>query len=896
MISELFGLLAAVDVTGKGANRKLGLKANLNRNRIRSISAFSSNSIFYFPCIVSDQCMPEEVGMISRMIEKSYASFVVACIALMPFHRVRSDDQASIEEYLSQFHQNIGMNGGSGAAINKAFRIMDALPMKESFTEAEQRVGDWLLECWHKSLEENSDFVKIVGSEVSLNDMFNESAIDEKTRVIQAKYHEIQDEMNTWGFLGEASDDLFDIEDILDNDDEDDDDEDYDENEFGDDILDESSFDDVYNNAEKAINSVVATAALGNSNTMIQVSRVISAATTEEELKKAQKFAYKYALVDPITGLPITNTVNSLEKKTIDTSVERQRKRITKKAAKQSMNEGIIRLAAQGAQQATDSIKFALESVSENKILSCQSLTKLSSLESKLKKLKNKYTKYLNRYKKKWKENKEKGTNSKLAIRFNNLSIRDPKAFMKQYGEYIKIINKRLKLVEKRRAELRKRKGIKSESAIPDMLTSLEFDTLEYCDRVISESLAAPDDEIFTILDEDTKDDLITNQRRIIRSHQDQHNLDTQEIDRLMKADSIKDREIYKLQRQADSGQQSTRIYKDKYNSMVSRVSTANDERRAAEARTSQLEKERSQLIRDFNAARGADKARYKAELDQKNAEIAALKNGDPLGRKASDSSSDDGSRIDVDYLRNRPQGGVDIRYAKQRKDGKFTTYSKEIFTDMEMKKANEAIPIFTKADIGFVIDETEEVVTRDVLIGIKAYIHRAPSAELVNDIYNCIINKRKFLKFVKFITGEERSLADLMFGFKELRTDALDAKSSSGEWRSAFKRRRRWSKMSIPYLTKEYTPNGTIVMTMNEVEFIRDQYGIDIMRPDHVSMIMDADYLLGFVIVDQANEMVYVTYDGHGYGFQQYTYAMLEREQVQSDRMMRELYRAMAR
>ena len=57
----------------------------------------------------------------------------------------------------------------------------------------------------------------------------------------------------------------------------------------------------------------------------------------------------------------------------------------------------------------------------------------------------------------------------------------------------------------------------------------------------------------------------------------------------------------------------------------------------------------------------------------------------------------------------------------------------------------------------------------------------------------------------------------------------------------------------------------------------------------------MDADFLLGFVIIDQAEEMVYVTYDGHGYGFQQYTYAMLEREHQRSDREMRELYRSIA-
>ena len=219
--------------------------------------------------------------------------------------------------------------------------------------------------------------------------------------------------------------------------------------------------------------------------------------------------------------------------------------------------------------------------------------------------------------------------------------------------------------------------------------------------------------------------------------------------------------------------------------------------------------------------------------------------------------------------------------------------FERSVFTDMDVKKANDALPMFAKATISFVVDDTGEVLNRDLLIGIKAYMHLAPAAELVTDIYNCIINKRKFLRFVKFITGEERSLSDLLFGINELKTDALSNKSESGRWRSAFRSRKRWSKISIPKLMKEYTPNGTLVITMNEVNYLKDQYGIDIMRSDHVKMLMDADFLLGFVIIDQANEMVYVTYDGHGYGFQQYTYNMLEREAQVSQREMMQLYRA---
>ena len=217
----------------------------------------------------------------------------------------------------------------------------------------------------------------------------------------------------------------------------------------------------------------------------------------------------------------------------------------------------------------------------------------------------------------------------------------------------------------------------------------------------------------------------------------------------------------------------------------------------------------------------------------------------------------------------------------------------KSPFTDMDVKKANDAMPMFAKASINFVIDDTGETLQRDLLIGIKAYIHLAPAADLINDIYNCIINKRKFLRFVKFVTGEERSLTDLLFGIRELKTDALSNRTESGKWRSAFRSRRRWAKISVPKLMKEYTPNGTLVITMNEVNYLKDHYGIDIMRPDHVRMLMDADFLLGFVVIDQANEMVHVTYDGHGYGFQQYTYNMLERESQVSQREMMQLYRA---
>lgn len=710
MFSELAGLLASLDISKGSAGNSAKSKARnilmrANKQKIGSISAYSSNSIFYFPTIVSDQMMPSEQAMIIRMIEKNYASFVVACVSLLPVHHISADDSAAITNYLQIFHQNMGMKSVDPNVMAKVFgyaskTLQESTGVSEDDFKAFQ---DFLYECWQKSKETNQDYIKIVSETVSINDMFTKDPIDPRTKLLQEQFNRQNAELEEWGFLGEATADMFDDDMELTDDDYDD--------------LDEEDPDDEDEDPE-----------LNN-------------------------------MIDRMLG------------------------------ENASMNEGNVH-------QSINSIKFSIESVSENKILSCQSLTKLNAMEGKLNKLKGKYAKYLNRYKAKVKENKEEGTKKSLAIRFNNALISNPKAFMQQYGEYIKIINKRLKLIEKRRKTLRDRKGLSESAEVNPLtdLTQMDFDAIDYCIRSIDECITAKDEDIFILTE-------------------------------------AKDDDNY------------TRIKVSEKESLES------DREKLADARD---------LINTYQS----DADSYKEKIQKQDAELKIIK--DAKAKSA----------------RIMPKESI-------------RPFERSVFTDMDVKKANDALPMFAKATISFVVDDTGEVLNRDLLIGIKAYMHLAPAAELVTDIYNCIINKRKFLRFVKFITGEERSLSDLLFGINELKTDALSNKSESGRWRSAFRSRKRWSKISIPKLMKEYTPNGTLVITMNEVNYLKDQYGIDIMRSDHVKMLMDADFLLGFVIIDQANEMVYVTYDGHGYGFQQYTYNMLERAAEISQREMMQLYRA---
>lgn len=1129
MIAELFTLLSTVDSSGSGGTKKFHI--NLNRNHIRSISAYSSNSIFYFTTCIPDDVTPGEMGMISRMLEKSYASFVVTCISLMPFHRVKADDKASIEDYLSQFHQNLNISStrGDAAAMGRFLGLVDSLeesvqlPISEKakgkvnedgdlvpdvcpkcgskigvflqgepiykctnkecgeyfgvvpFNEAAEmedevvsELQDFLMECWEKSRRNCSDYIKIVSETISLNDMYQVDPIDPKTRLMQETYRRNMEELETWGFLGEATADMFDISDealesmsdaeiiqsvmgVSDDDDDDFDLEDL-EDEYEEldamleangagldlkeleaarqqlrenwekehpgipmprghnrahdpkppEILTEDLAADIHSMAMAsgavppiadyqaaaamyddygfsgadfggaaasavggasmmdditagismaakvmmAIGTVAATAAgawcgynVGKLVATIRDTKDIKKINAEIERIRLENNALGKSLYEaatPITvgaigGLAVGGALGynkrrkendaeiaELHQRLLELELHNLQLRDNYKKAKKPLPSGVTKeplllgdklladhnarawkmpkikvpkvklgrkkknetaetLTEGNVKQAIDHIMFSLESVSENKILSCSSLTKLNALESKLNKLKNKYAKYLNRYKKKYQENKKKKSNSKLSIRFNGATITNPKAFMKQFGSYIKIINKRLKLVEKRRAELRKRKGIpegdtKMQEAAMTVITEADFRTLDYIDESIQKQLDAPDSEIFILTEADYEDAF----------HQAADTADYY-------ADLVNtlQAEMYDMQRRIDNlGDIDTGLRKrlnkvlKEYEYEVKRAKHLETEARKSGLKNKRNEKEILELKSQMS--------KLQKERDALAKQIPAPKSGEADFKIA-------GTDANLDYDRRRPKNGLNIARAAANGFTQQKTFGDKVFTDMEMKKANEAVPTFAKASIGFIVDETEQVVNRDVLVGIKVQLHKQPAMDMIDDIYNCLINKRKFLKWVKFISGEEKSLADLLFGFKALKLDAVNS-TGAKRWNSAFRRRQRWSKMSVPYLMKNYTPNGTVVVTMNEVQFIRDEYGLDIMRPDHVKMLMDEGFLLGFVVLDQANEMVYVTYDGHGGEFQQYTYAMLEREQQSTDRMMRELYRSISR
>ena len=199
--------------------------------------------------------------------------------------------------------------------------------------------------------------------------------------------------------------------------------------------------------------------------------------------------------------------------------------------------------------------------------------------------------------------------------------------------------------------------------------------------------------------------------------------------------------------------------------------------------------------------------------------------------------------------------------------------------TDNDCKKANEMVPTSLAVSVN-VKDNGNFGGTVNFVIGIKTILHPVTSDEMVRNIVNGCRHTNKFFNFIRWTTGELTFIKDFVLNMDEIKDDVVNRMSAkeSGWW-SVLKHRKKAAraKKLLP-IGKEMLPNSTIVMSLDEVEMIKSQYGFDLSDPDMMIKLMREYFLLAFVIVDPAQELATFMYDGQNQP-QVMSYAGLERE-----------------
>lgn len=90
----------------------------LTSKKHQSLSKMSKEGIMNFPVLVSDALTIEDASLVSKALEKQFASFTLIAMTMNPYLTVQNGNQATASNYVNKFHQNIDVKGSSTDLIN----------------------------------------------------------------------------------------------------------------------------------------------------------------------------------------------------------------------------------------------------------------------------------------------------------------------------------------------------------------------------------------------------------------------------------------------------------------------------------------------------------------------------------------------------------------------------------------------------------------------------------------------------------------------------------------------------------------------------------------------------------------------------------------------------------
>lgn len=217
---------------------------------------------------------------------------------------------------------------------------------------------------------------------------------------------------------------------------------------------------------------------------------------------------------------------------------------------------------------------------------------------------------------------------------------------------------------------------------------------------------------------------------------------------------------------------------------------------------------------------------------------------------------------------------------------------------DSDVKKANELVP--TMMIVNFISTSFDEPIENQIVVGVKAKIYPVDSVDLLNRIKIKNHDKNGMLKFIRATTREISFVKDFMFAIEKAKIDALSQSkrgSSSKLWKILERRAVKSKFRRTLGQTNDASAISTVVLTQEEVEYLKKTENIDIENPGVIRPIMEAYNLMGVCIVDESMEVAKFIFDTGDDIYENLSFNHLERENNNGlDRKVINLMTKMAR
>lgn len=203
---------------------------------------------------------------------------------------------------------------------------------------------------------------------------------------------------------------------------------------------------------------------------------------------------------------------------------------------------------------------------------------------------------------------------------------------------------------------------------------------------------------------------------------------------------------------------------------------------------------------------------------------------------------------------------------------------------DNDIKKANELVPTTMVVKYFAKPKGVNEVIPVTIIAGVKAKIYSVDSLDIMERLSSQGKNANAFNKFVRATTREISFVRDFLLAIDQAKIDALSQsrKGSSSKLWKILERRGTKSKIKRRFgMNNDASPISTLVITQEEVEYMKKEYNVNLEDFKIVRNILDTYNFMHFVIVDQVNESIKFLADTGDDVFEELSFNNLEREAV---------------
>ena len=203
-------------------------------------------------------------------------------------------------------------------------------------------------------------------------------------------------------------------------------------------------------------------------------------------------------------------------------------------------------------------------------------------------------------------------------------------------------------------------------------------------------------------------------------------------------------------------------------------------------------------------------------------------------------------------------------------------------FLNNEYKKANELQPTMMVVNFIQKGENGAPSMTTTAVIGVKAKVYPVSSIDICNRITSKLEDKNILNSFIRATTNEIGFFRDFLFAIDKAKIDAMSygrSASSNKLWKVLERRSTKSKFRRALKMSNDATAITTLVLTQNDVEYMKKNKGIDIMNVSFARKLLDAYNFMCICVINEATEVASFLYDTGDDNYERLTFTNLERE-----------------